>query len=127
MEDGNLLFYQLLSDGRCNLADRQVGGDQSHPKVALHQNHQGLLPLAHLLLNVLSMAGEVELLGVDGMFVDGGRDEHVNPSILILLQGTLQCGQGSLTGFGVRFGELHLHLIIAAVHDTQPIGLCFGS
>ena len=72
------------------------------------------------------MAGEVEVLGLYGMLVDGGCHQHVDKPLAIVGQGALEGVQCSFSCLFGGLAQLHLHLVVHTGEDIQLLFLCLG-
>ena len=131
VEDAQLLYDSVLSNSIGHLADRKVCRYQSHTQRAVHQHHQGLLTFAHTGLNVFGVSGELELLTLDGVFVDRCGYQHINQSGTVVDDGTLQRHQGRLSALLGRLAQVDFHFFLDAGHQIHLsvngiLGLVYG-
>ena len=127
VEDSQFLLYQFLRYSRSNLTDRDMPGNQCHPEIIFHQNHQWLGTIAQSLFYIFRMTGKCKSFRLNGMLVDGSCDNHVNQSLFIFLDSSFQSTECSLSGFRICLWEFYFHFIIRAVHYTQTVVSRFRS
>ena len=97
------------------------GKRNSHGVV--HKNHECVVTLTQLSLDILGMSGKMERIGVYGLLVDGSCHKHVNLSLTVLLYSTFQslvCCRSALLG---RYAKVNLNILRVAVHQIQTIRL----
>ena len=96
-----------------------MGGGQGNTHHAVHQNHHGFLSLASAVLYVFGMAGELELVALDAMFVDGGCNQHVNQSLFVILNGGFKALQCSLSAFLCALSQVYFDFLFDGVHHVE--------
>ena len=95
-------------------------GHQSHAQGTAEQDHERFLSVAKTLFNQLRMSGEMIVFTLNGVLVDGSRDQHVYLAFAQILQRTLQGGDGSAASLLSGLAEIDFQLRLAeAVHQVQ--------
>ena len=118
MEDTDFLHYGFLGYRLRHVADRQMGGHQSHAKHIIHQNHQCLPAFPGALLYIFRMSGEMETVALNRRLVDRRRHQYVEQPLAIIRHSPFQSRQSRLAALGRRLSEIDLHLVRQTVHQV---------
>ena len=93
----DLLAGDVGRDG----GQRLVNGHERYPEAfAGHDHHGFVAALAQTGFEKLGVAGEVELVAMDGIFGDRTGDKHVDEALLEVAHGLLEGGQSGLARGG---------------------------
>lgn len=120
VKDAELLGDAVFCDVFSYLGDGEMGGGKGDAKVVVDHNHEGLGGVAGAVLEVFSVAGKVEVVALDGGFVDGRGDKDVEESFFVVAHGLFDGGESSLPALGRWLSEFYLHLIpFQAINEVQ--------
>ena len=104
-------------------------GDQRHPEPLGGHYHHGLVALAaKTRLQVLGVAGKLEVVAVDGVLVDGAGDQHVYQPLAQVGGGALEGREGGIAaglgGLAGVDGGVFGHDIDDVVACLRGVGVC---
>ena len=98
-----------------------MNGDECHAQPFSTHDHHGLTAFADAFLKIFRMTGEVELLAVDGVFVDGSGDKHVNETVAQIRDGAFECGERSFTSRFRRLSYVDFTVLPDNIYDIDLI------
>ena len=105
-----------------------MSGDKRDFGYWTHQDHQCLLSLAELMLEVFGMAGKLKFVAVYLIFVDWSCNQHVNIPLLHILDCTLQGNESSMSALRGAVSRRNLDILIRAVDkiESTRLRLCWA-
>ena len=124
MEDGGFLDDSLLGDGLCHVFNRQVGGDQCHAQVLVHEYHKRLFAFAYAGLNVLGVSRELKSRTLYSSLVDRCSHQYVIKSAAEVGHSSVECHEGCLSSLLRGLSEFYLHLVVETCQQVQSSVAC---
>ena len=94
--------------------------DHTDLQAVTNHNHGNLIH-SELLFKIFRVTGISESLAHHRPLVDRSRDEHVNISVLYVLNGALQRCHCTLRRLRGRLSRLDKHIFRQTVHDIHPL------
>ncbi len=121
VEGNDLIGDGLGGDFACYSREGVVDGDEGNAQVFATHYHHGVTAFAETLFEILGVAGEVEFLAVDGVFVDGSGDEYVDEAVAEVGDGAFEGCEGCLSGSLGGLAGFNLAVFADDVDDVDLI------
>ena len=113
----NLVEKEVVGDGTGHILEGKVVGDDTDADAVADHYHKAAAP--ELVGEILSMAGEIEVRGLDVFLADGSGDEDVDVAFLQVFASTREGEAGLLASHLGQFADLDFNLLVSEVDDIE--------
>ena len=124
VHEGDFLEQQVVGERVGDILEGEVVGDDADADaVADHEHEAGA---SELVGEILGVAGEVEIVGLDVALVDGGGDEDVDGAGLEVGAGAVEALARETAGDVGALAKVDFHLLLGEVDDVELAVLRLG-